>query len=142
MCRSSSPPVETCRRISISLTSKAAGPPTAPRSHGTGGGCRFRKVFGKDGGGAALAYGRHSPAPHCSNPLESRMRLTPFLSALGVLAAVACANPDAAGIADLSKTAAARTGDFDGVPDLIVDVPKLASSWIVYDHVLRENVCS
>jgi len=69
------------------------------------------------------------------------MRLTPFFITLGLLSAVACASPEGGSIAEQSLPSV-RTGDFDGVPDLIVDVHALATSWVVYDHTLKENACS
>jgi hypothetical protein len=32
--------------------------------------------------------------------------------------------------------------DLDGLPDLIVDARTLATSWVVYDHTLKEGACS
>jgi lysyl oxidase len=69
------------------------------------------------------------------------MRLRPFFTTLGLLAAAACASPDSGSIIEQTQSST-RTGDFDGVPDLIVDVHTLSTSWIVYDHELREGTCS
>lgn len=69
------------------------------------------------------------------------MRLTPFVLTLGVLSVAACTGTDNSGLVEQS-TSAVRVGDFDGTPDLIVDTHALATSWVVYDHTLKESACS
>jgi hypothetical protein len=54
----------------------------------------------------------------------------------------ACSSPDSTGVS-LAPTDAltAHTQDLDGMPDLIVDAQKLATSWVIYDEYVP-NVCS
>lgn len=74
------------------------------------------------------------------------MRIARSLSVLCLLSAGACTGLDDGGLEPSRSIApsssAARVGDFDGVPDIVVDVHALAKSWVVYDHTIRENACS
>jgi hypothetical protein len=67
------------------------------------------------------------------------MRMTCCITSAIALLAVACSpaeNPFRSG------PEFAHVQDLDGLPDLIVDVHTLASSWLVYDHEMRESSCS
>ena len=70
---------------------------------------------------------------------------TPRLGLLIALAtfAGACASPDSTAVlAPPTRALTAHTQDLTGVPDLIVDAAKLASSWVVYDEFVPGDACS
>jgi len=70
------------------------------------------------------------------------MRLVPF-AALAAIAAVVAASCSSSDWSPLSETQqAAHVPDLVGTPDLTVDRKILATSWVVYDQVLKENFCS
>lgn len=61
---------------------------------------------------------------------------------LSITVIAACSAPDATGVSlPPSDALTAHTQDLEGIPDLIVDAQKLASSWVIYDEFVP-NVCS
>src|SRR5439155_5719905 len=75
-------------------------------------------------------------------PVESFMRLVPFaaLAAVAAAVAVSCSSSDRSPLSETQQ--AAHVPDLVGTPDLTVDRKVLATSWVVYDQVLKENFCS
>jgi len=69
------------------------------------------------------------------------MRFASLAAAAAVLAGATCAPPDR-GHPTAPPLEAAHTPDLQGKPDLIVDGPTLANSWVVYDQILKEGTCT
>jgi len=70
------------------------------------------------------------------------MRFAPPLAITAVmLSLVTCTESDRT-VGAPPRPEFAHVQDLDGLPDLIVDARALATSWVVYDHTLREGTCS
>ena len=71
------------------------------------------------------------------------MSSRPWMKLAVAIALGACGSPDTTGVALLPSAAGTQKAqpDLDGMPDLIVDAHKLATSWVVYDELVP-NVCS
>ncbi len=65
-----------------------------------------------------------------------------FLRLAGTAAAVALAACSAVDRSPVSAPQFAHVQDLDGTPDLIVDAPRLAESWVVYDQTFDAGLCS
>jgi hypothetical protein len=69
------------------------------------------------------------------------MRTLSIVLALAWIGLVACHSSDpVTPMAGALRTG--KTADLDGVPDLIVDAKRLATSWVIYDQTLRDDFCS
>jgi lysyl oxidase len=70
------------------------------------------------------------------------MRFAPLVVALATLSVVTCTAADRSGVVAPSGPQFAHVQDLDGTPDLIIDAKTLATSWVVYDHTLKDGACS
>ncbi len=69
------------------------------------------------------------------------MRRTP-LTVLAAVVTFSTCTPDDSGRVAAPRLAAAHDPDLTGAPDLIVDSKALETSWVVYDHILKEGTCT
>jgi lysyl oxidase len=69
------------------------------------------------------------------------MRRTSLVLAM-TLALATCTPPDRGSVSAPGVPQFGHVQDLDGTPDMIVDARTLATSWVVYDHTIKEGACS
>ncbi|HET9707806.1 MAG TPA: lysyl oxidase family protein [Gemmatimonadales bacterium] len=70
------------------------------------------------------------------------MRAIRLMVTVALIGLAACETPEPVTAIPGGAVRAGKSSDLDGMPDLIVDAKRLATSWVVYDQDLRKDFCS